>query len=113
MDSHYIPWKPHAKQRPRVANGHAYTSEATRKAEAAIIAAYKDSSAPRGLEGPLAVTIRFANEGFHISFEPIAPHVNRKLRGDIDNYAKTVLDSLNGVAYEDDSQIGSLQLVKL
>jgi Holliday junction resolvase RusA-like endonuclease len=109
----YIPWTPHAKQRPRVANGHAYTSAATRKAEAAIVDAYMDSSAPKGLEGPLSVTIKFENEGFHINFEPIEPHVNRKLRGDIDNYAKTVLDSLNKVAYDDDAQIGALQLVKL
>jgi Holliday junction resolvase RusA-like endonuclease len=110
----YIPWTPHAKQRPRVTKtGHAYTPAATRKAEAAIITAYQDSAAPKGLEGPLSVAIQFENEGFHISFEQIDPHVNRKLRGDIDNYAKTVLDSLNGIAYSDDSQIGKLHLVKL
>jgi cyclopropane fatty-acyl-phospholipid synthase-like methyltransferase len=36
-----------------------------------------------------------------------------KLRGDIDNYAKSVLDGLNGVAYTDDKQIVSLELRKL
>ena len=36
-----------------------------------------------------------------------------KLRGDIDNYAKSILDGLNGVAYTDDKQIVSLELRKL
>lgn len=109
----WIPWTPHAKQRPRVANGHAYTSAATRKAEAAIVQAYLASTAPQGLEGPLHVSIDFANDGFWIEFQTIGAYENRKLRGDIDNYAKTVLDSLNKIAYEDDAQIGSLTLVKL
>lgn len=109
----WIPWKPHAKQRPRVSNGRAYTSAATRKAEAAIVEAYKATTAPEMLEGPLHVTIEFANDGFWIEFRTIGEYENRKLRGDIDNYAKTVLDSLNQVAYGDDAQIGSLTLVKL
>ena len=36
----------------------------------------------------------------------------RKLSGDIDNYAKAVLDALNGVAYNDDKQIVVLMLEK-
>jgi Holliday junction resolvase RusA-like endonuclease len=35
-----------------------------------------------------------------------------KLTGDIDNYAKSILDALNGVAYADDKQIVSLYLEK-
>ena len=31
-----------------------------------------------------------------------------KLRGDVDNYIKSVSDALNGVAYEDDRQIHKL-----
>ena len=33
-------------------------------------------------------------------------------RPDIDNYAKTVLDALNGVAFKDDSQVVSLVMEK-
>ena len=35
-----------------------------------------------------------------------------KLRGDIDNYAKAVLDALTTIAYADDKQIVSLKLRK-
>ena len=34
-------------------------------------------------------------------------------RTDIDNLAKFVLDSLNGILYDDDKQIHSLQLIKI
>jgi len=35
------------------------------------------------------------------------------LRGDIDNYLKLVMDGLNGVAYDDDSQIRYVEVTKL
>jgi len=34
-------------------------------------------------------------------------------RTDVDNLAKFVLDSLNGVLYEDDKQVASLQVTKV
>ena len=33
--------------------------------------------------------------------------------GDVDNYAKGVLDAMNGVVYEDDSQVDALVITKL
>jgi Holliday junction resolvase RusA-like endonuclease len=35
-----------------------------------------------------------------------------KLRGDVDNYVKSLLDGLNGVAYDDDKQIVNLKAFK-
>lgn len=35
------------------------------------------------------------------------------LRGDADNYAKLVLDGLNGVAYNDDNQVMQLSVEKV
>ena len=32
--------------------------------------------------------------------------------GDVDNYSKSILDGLNGVAYEDDDQVVELQVRK-
>jgi Holliday junction resolvase RusA-like endonuclease len=40
----------------------------------------------------------------------LSPHVKR---GDLDNLVKALADALNGVAYEDDSQIYSLKAKKL
>ena len=33
--------------------------------------------------------------------------------GDIDNYAKAILDGLNGIAYKDDKQVSELYLKKI
>jgi Holliday junction resolvase RusA-like endonuclease len=35
-----------------------------------------------------------------------------KLRGDVDNYVKSLLDGLNGVAYDDDKQVVNLHAYK-
>lgn len=39
-------------------------------------------------------------------------HLPAPVRPDIDNCAKVVMDSLNGVAYRDDGQVVSLQVLK-
>jgi crossover junction endodeoxyribonuclease RusA len=41
------------------------------------------------------------------------PDWKSSLRGDIDNYVKSILDALNGVAWEDDKQIIELTVKKL
>lgn len=108
-----VPWKPHAKQRPRVSNNIAYTPKATRDAEAKIRAAFLEAKNDHCHEGPIGVKIKLANDHFTIEIVPTVEYVNRKLRGDIDNYAKTILDSLNGIAWVDDSQITHLEMEKL
>ena len=47
-----------------------------------------------------------------IELDPDAPFTKSRLTGDIDNYAKSILDALNGVAYTDDKQIVCLYLEK-
>lgn len=42
-------------------------------------------------------------------FEGIIKHTKRP---DVDNMAKAVLDALNGIAWEDDSQIARLSITK-
>jgi Holliday junction resolvase RusA-like endonuclease len=109
-----VPWKPHAKQRPRVANNVAYTPKATKDAEKAIREAFLDAvgDAPLPLDGTVRVDLSLANDHFNIQLHDAADYTQRKLRGDLDNYAKTILDSLNGVAYSDDSQIVTLTVEK-
>jgi Holliday junction resolvase RusA-like endonuclease len=35
-----------------------------------------------------------------------------RLRGDVDNYLKTVMDGLNGIAWEDDKQVYAVEAEK-
>lgn len=111
-----IPWKPHAKQRPRHGkSGHTFTPKATRDAEAAIAAAFLAAAGDKFVpfEGPLKVEVMFANEWVNIVIEEIGDYAQRKVKGDVDNYLKTVGDALNGVAWVDDKQIVDLRGVKM
>ena len=103
--------KPRSKQRPRsTRSGHTYTPKETREYEKLISKAY---SGVAFVEGPLEVELVFDNDKTTIVIKELKPTKNpSKLRGDIDNYAKAILDALNGVAYTDDKQIVSLKLKK-
>lgn len=112
-----IPGEPVAKGRPRMTRtGHAYTPEKTRLYEAHIRAIWKRASAQKGsVSQPLRVfvTAYFAvpksvSKKRRERMEG-APHTKRP---DGDNIAKAVLDALNGLAFEDDSHIHDLRIVK-
>lgn len=108
-----IPGPPVPKARAwQTKSGHIYTPQRTINYERLVKKCYKeqvgDVKAPTNM--PVAIQIRF--------FVPIPrtdPEVIKqekrtaKLRptkpGDVDNYAKSVFDALNGVAYADDSQV--------
>ena len=103
--------KPRSKQRPRsTRSGHTYTPKETREYEKLISELYTGTTFA---EGPLHVTLVFDNDKTEITIKELKPKRNpSKLRGDLDNYAKAILDALNGVAYTDDKQIISLELRK-
>jgi Holliday junction resolvase RusA-like endonuclease len=107
--------RPKAKGRPRVTKtGHAYTPAVTREYENKLKSMYTGPLFEKGL---LSVKLRFTIEGTEIQIEPVMhnPLVEgplSKLTGDLDNYAKAVLDALNGVAYTDDKQIVCLYVEK-
>jgi Holliday junction resolvase RusA-like endonuclease len=102
--------KPHPKGRPRFrVYGNkqvaAYTPKSTVDAENVVRQAWEAAGLPC-FEGPVTVRLAF----FKDRIEVLVMENNRKrtLRGDLDNYEKTVLDGLNGVAYKDDKQISEL-----
>lgn len=102
--------KPRVKQRPRLGRrGKAYTPEQTRIFEASVAAGWGGPC----MTGPVNVVIHLYKERFRVIVKELN-NVNptTALRGDIDNYAKAILDGLNGVAYTDDSNIRRLLIHK-
>lgn len=110
MKSHEQTWfiEPVAKGRPRFTRtGHAFTDKKTRDYEKTIREGYIGGK----FEGPIGVSLTFGmpipkstskrNREKMIE-KKLLPCVKIK---DVDNCMKSVLDALNGIAYEDDSQI--------
>lgn len=94
-----VPGPPAPKGRPRVGKGRTYTPAKTKAAEQQV--AWLCRAAMRGrkpIPGPVAVELTFTMP-------------NRR-RIDVDNLAKLVCDSINGIAYDDDSQIIDLRATK-
>lgn len=113
-----IPGKPMGKQRPRMTrSGIAYTPKETVSYENLVKYEYTQQGG-KYFEGNVAVTIV-------ASFE-VPKSVSKKKREqmlepggirptkkpDLDNIAKIICDSLNGIAYHDDSQVVDLTVRK-
>lgn len=112
-----IPGKVQAKQRPRFNGRFAYTPEKTLEYENWVKACYSMKYPVLQLAGPLKVTI--------ITYFAIPKSTSKKkakqmldyeilptVKPDTDNIAKSILDSLNGIAYLDDKQVVNLQVEK-
>lgn len=104
--------RPIVKGRPRFVKktGHTYTPKETLEYEKEIASLY---TGPKFAEGPIWVSLTFDEYKTIIKIREMdAETTFSKLRGDVDNYAKSVLDALNGVAFADDKQIMRLDLRK-
>lgn len=115
-----IPGNPKAKARPRVTrSGHAYTPAQTIEYENLVRMSFV-SEWPEWKPSDLHVHASI------IAFFEIPKSFSKKKRIDIsvgklyptkkpdaDNIAKSILDSLNGIAYHDDSQVVELNVTKL
>ena len=113
-----IPGKIQAKQRPRFNGRYAYTPEKTVNFENWVKACYLEKYRSNNLlDVPLEVHI--------IAYYEIPKSISKKkkqemledkirptIKPDTDNIAKSILDSLNGIAYKDDKQIVSLKVDK-
>lgn len=110
--------EPVGKGRPRFTkNGHVYTPEKTASYEALVGYAYRNSAKGYKFTSPVRVTIK-------AFFKPPKSKSKKTVEGmlsgrilptkkpDIDNIVKIILDGLNKVAWEDDTQVVDLMIVK-
>lgn len=104
------------KARPRICRGHAFTPKDTVQYEKLVRECYKEQDG-RYIEGSIKALI--------IAYYKIPKSYSKKRvqairdglekptkKPDADNIAKIILDSLNGIAYKDDSQIIELSVIK-
>lgn len=120
----FVPCTPVGKARPRVVRGHAFTPQKTRDCEAQIRAAFLQAAAEERLDHPKIERPRAIEVSLEIQMPiPKSWPEKRRLpalfgeirpisRPDADNLAKTVLDALNGIAWDDDSQVCVLLVEK-
>ena len=114
MDYFEVPWTPRAKERPAFNSKtkRAYTPKPTRDAEAKILADFLDRYDSRRYNGPLIVDIEMWHDWFRIGVMSTDDYTERRLRGDVDNYGKTILDTFNEALWDDDAQIRDLRIRK-
>lgn len=123
-----IQGKPFAKQRPRVSvkkcntNGieqtfaRAYTPKETQNYENFVKMAYMVAGGVK-MDGPIVAEIvgifpipKSESKVRQAAMQDGDIHYTKKI--DCDNMAKTVLDALNGIAYDDDAQVFKLEVSK-
>ncbi len=113
--SFFVPDNPKPKGRARVAvrgdRAYAYTPSATLQSEWRI-REHVSSQGPAPLEGALklALVVALPPPAMPKKWQGVRQPTKRP---DLDNFIKTVLDALNGLAYKDDSQIVSINATKV
>lgn len=115
-----IPIMPVPKARPRFTRyGKPYTPEKTKEYEKAIAETWKQATKnfKYDPEQPLYVNLVFglpiAKSTPKYKAEQMAQGIIRHTKKpDADNLAKAVMDALNGVAWEDDSQVVKVSIFK-
>lgn len=121
MISFTIEGGPVPKGRPRFTrSGHTYTPDTTRKYEALVTARAKEAMiGKRKIEKPNAVRVdilaifpvpsSWSKKRRTAALQGVEHHVSKP---DLDNVAKAALDGINGVVFEDDSQVVELRARK-
>ena len=113
--------EPKGKGRPRfarVGNGvRTYTPKETENYEAYIKVSYINSVGRKKLEGQIQAEITGIfpipkSESKKRKAAMLAGEILHTKKIDCDNLAKTVLDALNGIAYDDDKQVCRLYVEK-
>ena len=112
-----IPGPAQAKQRPRInrQTGRVYTPNATHKYEKLVKECYGDRHFFDSQYISVKITFKFSVPKSYSKaeyYEALIGEIRPK-KADIDNYIKSVLDGLNGVAFTDDRYICHLEAEKI
>lgn len=112
-----IPGPAQAKQRPRInrQTGRVYTPNATHKYEKLVKECYGDRHFFDSQYISVKITFKFSIPKSYSKaeyYEALIGEIKPK-KADIDNYIKSVLDGLNGVAFTDDRYIYHLEAEKI
>lgn len=100
--------RPQVKQRPRLTRGRkAYTPAKTLIFERTIREAWDGPT----WDVPVSLNVVLNKDSIVITVQEIDV-LPSPLRGDIDNYVKSIMDGLNGAAYTDDKLVRKLTVVK-
>lgn len=110
--------EPKGKGRPRFTkNGHVYTPEETNRYEALVGLSYRNSAKGYKFTSPVRVTVRAFHKPPKGKSKKVAEDMLDGLilptkKPDADNVAKIILDGLNHVAWDDDTQVVEMMVTK-
>ena len=114
-----IPGKPTGKGRPRFRRGgQPYTPDATVEYENLVRLSYKINTHGEKLNGEIKASITAVfpvpkSDSKKKRAQKLEGTIRPTVKPDCDNIAKIILDALNHIAYDDDSQVVSLELQKI
>ena len=110
------------KQRPRISGHRAYTPKRTKDYEERVLNAFRSSYSgfypAFGKDAPVRICISVIQEIPRSWSKKKRAQAERgeivplSRNGDVDNIAKSILDALNGYAYQDDCQVTTLIITK-
>ena len=113
-----IKGEPKGKSRPRFTkNGHVYTPSETANYETLVGMSYRNSAMGYQFTSPVKVTIRAYHKppkgkSKKVVEDMMNGHILPTKKPDADNVAKIVLDALNKVAWQDDTQVVEMMVIK-
>lgn len=113
-----VPGQPVAKGRPRVTRkGHAYTPKRTRDYEKLVKECWISAGSASVGRSQVIMIINLymkipKSESKKKKQQMLAGEIPHVKKPDVDNIAKCIIDSLNSLAYDDDSQITQLRVSK-
>ena len=108
---------PRGKGRPRFTKaGHTYTDDKTKEYELSVMTSYLEASNHHKFTSPVRVVImahfKPPKKSNKVVGDMLNGHILPTKKPDVDNIAKIILDGLNGIAWDDDTQVVDLSVGK-